>query len=290
MKWEMNFCIMFIICILVGSCQNNSISNPIYNYKGVLYNPAIIELEIKNIGNIHNEALSLFHERHNLLGENKISQIEFIKYAVESINEAVNNNGINILAQDQDVVVILSLFKKLRDEGVYDFFSVNDTIPLEYIFNYFENNGILDSTTCHKYMQVIEEISGNNANKLLIGNSFENSLYLETNNTDMDYLFIEILGNSHNYWNNLIKCSYEENENSCFTMFSRTLQSELEAYDIREKGKDISDVLGGILGAYCFKSTYATILCAYCASIAFTTVYDNPDWFQFGDYNYYHTR
>ena len=103
--------LLAFLSLLWISCTSDGIVQP---KKDVLQSTV-------SAGELHNEILSTYAERHNLFLD-KITREEATKLFIESANEVLKKYGIDFTVDVKFVDVKLAEFEKLKEKCVYDFF------------------------------------------------------------------------------------------------------------------------------------------------------------------------
>jgi hypothetical protein len=260
-KYFMISSFMILAMLITISCQNDEIVGPVQKENTIFGNKEIMKLEVKNIGEIHNQILAAFDNEHDLLSGDKLSSEEFISLSMKSINKVLKQQDIPVEAERNDIIFVLSIFAEIREQGVYDFFSDSEEKlrDVEPLFHYLEENMGLNKKSSARCLRIANNMKKDPESKMLTQNE-------EVSLNDDKYAksFSEILHYSHDFW----VTKNKNLESDFLTQKSDTLGRDSEI---------LADAAGGVIG-WLFGSAIGSIICAPVASLAITSVYAYPEY------------
>jgi hypothetical protein len=150
----------FMALVLSISCEKDEVVGPVEKESTIFNNNDIMNLEVDNIGEIHNEILEEFDREHDLSSKERLHPEEFIELTVRSINKVFNHRNIPCQISHNDIKFIISKFVEIQQEGAYDFFSYSseDLRNVKPLFRYLEENMGLNRNTSNICIQIADII------------------------------------------------------------------------------------------------------------------------------------
>ena len=252
---------MIVSMLITSSCQNGEIVGPVQKENTIFGNEEIMNLEFKNIGEIHNQILTAFDNEHDLLSEDKLSSEEFVSLSMKSINKVLKQHNAPFEVKRNDIIFVLSIFAEIREQGVYDFFydSEQKLRDVEPLFHYLEENMGLNKESSARCLRIANNIKKDPESKMFTQNEEVN-----LNNDKYAISFSEVLNYSHDFW----VTKNKNLEADFLTQKSDTLGRDSEI---------LADAAGALIGGL-FGGIFGAAICGPVASIAITSVYAYPEY------------
>lgn len=252
---------VFLVLVLSISCENNEVVGPVEKESTIFSNKEIMNLEVKNIGKIHNEILEEFDKKHDLLSDERLKPEEFITITMKSINKIFQQRDIPCEVSRNDIRFIISKFVEIKQAGVYNFFSDSeqDLSNVKPLFTYLEKNMGLNPNTAERCMKFMDMAEKEDPSRMLLQNEAHNKI----DNENTQY-FSEIFVYSRDFWE----------------VKNRSIELVCQEEDYVKKSIDgmfFADAAGGIIGAL-FGCGIASTIMAPAASLAFQCQMDHPEY------------
>ncbi len=224
------------------------------------------------IGQIHNEVLTAFNARHDLLSGKKMPVDDFVPMFIESMYEVYERHELPFNVTDKQVIGILDAFAELKDKGVANFFEIPSEIPVPLI-EYLTEEGVISKNSGEYYTRGLQDILNRYASGLETDRKAIRFLQRTGGNSAQDDLFVEIACYSSEFWINL---QTSQSESILFT--SRDDDDDEENLDDwLDKQNAIMticwDALGGFVGQL-LAGPAGAVLGLIIASVAYTVIAD----------------
>ena len=255
---------MVLAMLITISCENDGeITGPIQKENTIFGNKEIMNLEIENIGEIHNQILTAFDNEHDLLSGDRLSPEDFVSLTMKSMNKVFKQRGIPVEVNRNDIRFVLSKFAEIREQGAYDFFSDSEEKlrNVEPLFNYLEENMALNKESSARCLRIVNNMKKDPESKILM-----QKVELDLKDDKCAKCFSEILSYSKEFW----EAKSKDLESDFLTQGIDTVGK------YPENGKFFADAAGGAVGL--LFGGWPSAIFAPLASIAFQSVYENPEY------------
>jgi hypothetical protein len=185
-------------------------------------------IEVADPGEIHNEVLSLYCEKHRPLSGERLEVEEFTRHLSLCINRIFELRGIDVRVTSEQLAQLVAEFRKLKKEGIIDL-SCPTRQGLQDYIDHLVEEGTLTPHAAGEYKRALvicdEHDSKGSSRRSLI----DAVASIDTGNADRDRMFTDILVHSRDFWTSI------EKEEIMFVAPDDTLNGEPVKMDIWEK-------------------------------------------------------
>ncbi len=157
-------------------------------------------IEIGDLGEIHNEVLTLYCGRHMPLAGERLGTEEFTRNLTECMNIVFELRGIDFRIERGDILEIMGRFEELERAGIIDVCNPTREGIRRYLDHEVER-GSMKEGAAGEYMRILEICAARDAE-----GDRNNITYEElhgTGNAARDEMFIDILAHSRDFWTGL---------------------------------------------------------------------------------------
>ncbi len=161
-------------------------------------------IEVAEPGEIHNEVLTLYCEKHIPLSGGRLGTEEFTRHLSGCINRVFELRGIDVRVTPDHISGLLGEFEKLKRAGIIDV-----THPTrEDLFDYLDHlvgQGVIEPHAAGEYARALDlcgeyDSKGGSRRRLA-----EELSAIDTGNAGRDEMFTDILIHSRDFWTGLEK-------------------------------------------------------------------------------------
>ena len=156
-------------------------------------------IEIDNPGEIHNEVLTFYCEKHRPLSGERLGREEFTRHLSGCINQVFELRGIDVRVTPEHIAEIVAEFGELKHAGIIDV----SRPTREGLFDYLDHlvgQGVLEAQAAGEYRRALvicdeHDSKGGSRQGLL-----EEVSSIDTGNAGRDRMFSDILVHSRDFW------------------------------------------------------------------------------------------
>jgi len=202
-------------------------------------------IEIDNPGEIHNEVLTLYCEKHQPLTGRRLGTEEFTRHLSGCINRIFDLRGIDVRVTPDHIEGIVAEFSKLKRAGIIDV----SRPTREGLFDYLDHlvgQGVLEPHAAGEYKRALALCGEHDSKSCSEQRLLVDISSIDTGNAERDRMFGDILVHSRDFWTGI------EEEKVMITALGDTLdpldptQEELEFWE-----KIASYGMDALIGAVC---------------------------------------
>ena len=156
-------------------------------------------IEVKNPGEIHNEVLSLYCEKHRPLSGGRLDSGEFARHLSGCINQIFEERGIEVNVTPAHISQLVAELRKLKNDGIIDVSRPTRQGLHEYL-DHAVGRGLLDPRAAGEYKRALAICDEHDAKRSPRGVLGADLSSIETGNADRDRMFTDILVHSRDFW------------------------------------------------------------------------------------------
>jgi len=185
-------------------------------------------IEVDEPGEIHNEVLTLYCEKHRPLSGERLGPEEFARHLSRCINRVFELRGIDVRVTPEHIAGIVAEFKKLKDAGIIDMSNPTRQGLHDYL-DHLVRQGLLEPHAAGEYKRALAICDEHDAKKSPRGGLGADLSMIETGNASRDRMFTDILIHSRDFWTGV------EKEEIAVVAPADTLDGDPVKLDIWEK-------------------------------------------------------
>jgi hypothetical protein len=210
-------------------------------------------IEIDNPGEIHNEVLTLYCEKHRPLSGERLGTEEFTRHLSGCINRIFELRGIDVRVTPDHIAGIIAEFSKLKRAGVIDVSRPTREGLFDYL-DYQVGQGVLEPRAAGEYRRALTLCGEHDSVKGSKQRLLDEISSIDTGNSGRDRMFGDILVNSRDFWTGI------EEEKVMITALGDTLDPLDQSQEDFEFWEKIASYgMDALLGVVCIVTIPLTL-------------------------------